>query len=136
MMKAALLNLKRTLKYSDTQLFELSLAAIMVVLNPYHLMALKGCDTESAHTAVVMMMIGSIICGIMFFVGVAREAVEIRYQMARAYWIFTVFCLISMYHCAATIYVDFGLIASFVLQLFSALFLIWRIGSEIAHRRH
>jgi len=126
-----LCNIKQALRYADTQLLELGLAAMMIFLNPLHLWYMGGMESDKAHHAVIIMVAGSIICGVLFLVGVEKKAIKVRHFMARIYWVFTLYCLFSLLRCSQ---LDYGLVSSFGLQFISALFLIWRLDVELVHR--
>tara|TARA_R110001592_G_scaffold39314_4_gene129389 strand:- start:7294 stop:7725 length:432 start_codon:yes stop_codon:yes gene_type:complete len=118
-------------KYSDTHLYEFSLACIMLFLNPPHLLALRSCDAMNS-ASILLLMIGSVICGLAFGFGVVYQRLEIRFQMARFYWVYTVFTLLSLAPCGFGY--EWGLVVSFALQFISSAFLLWRLGTERDYR--
>jgi lysylphosphatidylglycerol synthetase-like protein (DUF2156 family) len=131
MLKTCKKNLVYLFKYSDTHLYEFGLCAMMFVLNPFHLMQLNECHTIN-QGSIFLLIGGSLVCGLCFGFGVALNSLNLRFQMARVYWAYTVFTLITLAPCGLSH--EIGLVVSFVLQFFSSFFLLWRLGTERAHR--
>ena len=104
---------------------------MMLLLNPPHLLALKECHIIN-DGSITMLIIGSVVCGLAFGFGVVYDRLELRFQMARLYWMYTIFTLITLAPCGLTH--EIGLIVSFVLQFISSAFLLWRLGTERSHR--
>ena len=125
-------NIIQALKYADTQLLELGLSAIMLFLNPIHLWHIANEAVDKTKYASILMIIGSILCGILFLIGVQKKCIKKRHTIARLYWLFTLFSLFSLMRFAR---LDVALVVSFGLQFVSAFFLLWRIDSELNHRK-
>lgn len=129
-------DLKRNLiyifKYSDTHLYEFGLAVLMLLINPFHLLAVRQCSTLN-DGSLLLLMIGSTVSGLCFGYGVLSRRLEIRYQMARVYWVYTIYTLVTLAPCGLTN--ESGLVISFVSQFASSLLLLWRLGTERQHRR-
>lgn len=129
-MKRLLENLRATLKYSDTQLYELSLSLLMVVLNPFHLLALVKCShIESAMVGLLMVM--SVLVGIALSLGVLSQKLSQRYFVSKLYWFFTLLTIVNIVKCGLH---ESGLLTSFILQFISSIYLIWRLGTEVLYR--
>ena len=131
-MKAIMKNLNQAVKYADTQLLELGLSAIMLFLNPVHLWYISDAVQHKEKAAVSLMILGSILCGCLFVVGVGQKCIKKRFVVARLYWFLTLFSLFSLMRFAK---LDLSLVASFGLQFTSAIFLAWRLDSELRHRK-
>ena len=129
-MKRLYKNFIATLKYSDTQLYELSISLLMILLNPFHLLGLVSC-THIDSAMVALLMVLSVIVGLALFGSVLSQKLNRRYLVAKLYWFFTLLTIASIIKCGIH---EAGLLASFLLQFFSSLFLVWRLGLEVVHR--
>lgn len=125
-------NMITMFKYSDTQLYEFALSILMLVINPFHLLALRQCQALN-EGSIRLLVVGTIIQGLCFGYGVVVNRLEIRFQMARVYWAYTLFTLVTLAPCGLTD--EIGLVVSFVSQFVSSAFLLWRLGTERTHRR-
>tara|TARA_B100000282_G_scaffold198765_1_gene145350 strand:+ start:1534 stop:1947 length:414 start_codon:yes stop_codon:yes gene_type:complete len=124
-------NFKTAIKYSDTQLYELSLSLLMVILNPFHLLGLVSCQFIDSGMVFILILL-SIVVGGSLFIGVLLQSLEQRYFVARLYWFFTLLSIVSILKCGIH---EAGLLASFILQFVSSIFLVWRLGTEKLHRQ-
>ena len=125
-------NLYHLFKYSDTHLYEFALSLTLLVLNPYHLGALKV--THRLDLGSIRLLIaGTIMVGLCQFYGVVVGKLETRHKMARVYWVYTVFTLLTLGRCALE---QPDLLISFGMQFVSSFFLLWRLGTERYHRLH
>ena len=129
-MKRMWKNFRSTLIYSDTQLYEISLSLLMIILNPFHLLGLVKCSHLDSIMVGILMLL-SIIVGATLFAGVLLQKLEQRYFIARLYWFFTLLTIVSILKCGIH---ESGLLASFILQFISSIFLVWRLGSEKIYR--
>lgn len=123
-------NLVYLFKYSDTHLYEFGLSVLLLALNPFHLLQLKHCD-DIQDFSFYSLIIGTVVVGICFIFGVLLNRLDLRFQMARIYWAYTIFTLLTLAPCGKH---EIGLVVSFTLQFFSAIFLLWRLGTERDHR--
>ena len=131
MLKTCKNNLVYLFKYSDTHLYEFGLCVLLVILNPFHLFQLKACHNLEP-ISIIILILGSFIVGLCFGAGVLLNKLEIRFFMARVYWAYTIYTLLTLFPCG--LIHEIGLTVSFILQFFSSLFLLWRLGTERLYR--
>jgi len=123
-------NLKTSMKYGDTELYELSLSLLMVFLNPFHLYGLVSCTSIDLGMLLILIFLSIMVGGSLFY-GVLSHNLDRRYLFARLYWFFTLLTIVSILKCGLQ---ESGLLASFILQFISSIFLVWRLGTEVIFR--
>ena len=124
-------NFKTSIKYSDTELYELSLSLLMIFLNPFHLLGLTSCTYMESGMLLILMCLSVMVGGSLFY-GVLSHNLDRRYLIARLYWFFTLLTIVSILKCGIH---ESGLLASFILQFISSVFLVWRLGTEVIFRK-
>ena len=131
MWKQSKQNLYQLFKYSDTHLYEFTLSLTLLLLNPLHLLKLKECHRLDIGS-IRLLIVGTIVVGLCQFYGVIANKLNTRFNMARLYWAYTVFTLLTLAPCGFMHEPD--LLISFGLHFISSFFLLWRLGTERHHR--